>query len=157
MKHQKGLVLLVILIVISVICGYNYFTFNPEEEHQSYDLGIITLNTTNTSNLVCEVNESGLLRYGDDSGKFTVNIISYDNMTTSKANEYKNRIAYAKREPSRDVDGIVVYTTTANIGKYVGETRYDAMIENQDLNVVIDICTPDINETVYIAKNTKFN
>ena len=88
---------------------------------------------------------------------FTLTIISYDNMTSSKAREYKNMMHNYMQSPSRDVEGIVVYTTTVNIGEYVGETRYGAIIENQDLNVVVDICTPDINETVYIAKNTKFN
>ena len=62
MKHEKGIILIVILISVTILCGYNYLTVNKENEHQSYDLGIITMNTTNTSNLVCKVNETGFLR-----------------------------------------------------------------------------------------------
>ena len=157
MRNKKSLLVIVVLSVLILISGYFLVTYHQEYRHQSYDLGIITLNTTNTTNLTCEENETGFLRYGDYSGKYTITIISYDNMSDSKASEYKRRVSNDKNKPSRDVDGIVVYTTTANIGDYVGETRYGAMIENNDLNVVVDICTPDINETVYIAKNTRFN
>ena len=46
MKHEKGIILIVILISVTILCGYNYLTDNKENEHQSYDLGIITMNTT---------------------------------------------------------------------------------------------------------------
>jgi len=157
MKNKNIIILSIIVIILGVCLGYAYYMNNQEEEHQSYNLGIITLNTTNTTNFTCELNETGILRYVDDSGKITINIISFDNATKSQSNTFKQNLRDYKNQPSKDVDGIIVYTTTANIGEYVGETRYEAMIENHDLNVTIDICTPDINETVYIAKNTKFN
>jgi len=157
MKNKNIIIISLFLIILGICLGYAYYMNNHEEEHQSYNLGIITLNTTNTINFTYELNETRILRYVDNSGKITINIISFDNATRSQANTFKQNLQEFKSHPSQDVNDIVVYTTTATIGEYVEETHYEAMIENHDLNVTTDICTPDINETAYIAKNTKFN
>lgn len=88
MRNMKLFLVIVVLSVLVLISGYFIVTYHQEYRHQCYDLGIITLNTTNNTNLTCEENETGFLRYGDYSGKYTITIISYDYMSDSKAREY---------------------------------------------------------------------
>lgn len=57
---------------------------------------------------------------------------------------------------SQTIDGIVVYNTSANYGDRIGEVRYEAYVADNDLKSVVDICTPDLNETVKMASTLKF-
>ena len=58
--------------------------------------------------------------------------------------------------PSQTVDGVVVYTDSAKLGSYVGEPRYAALIENQNINKDVKLWSPDPNETAKMALSLKF-
>ena len=59
--------------------------------------------------------------------------------------------------PSQEINGVVIYTTSSNSGKYAGEPRYVAYIYNKDLNIDVILSSPDSNETVKMASSLKFN
>mgnify|MGYP006908842616 CR=1 FL=1 len=60
------------------------------------------------------------------------------------------------KDASETINGIVVYTTSANSGNHVGEPRYLAYVENIDLKTNVEFCTPDPNETAKMASTLKF-
>lgn len=67
--------------------------------------------------------------------------------------------AYKERydnQPTQTVNGVVLYVQTATSGEHVGEPRYVAFVQNNDLSVIVDFSSPDSNETAKMASTLKF-
>ena len=52
--------------------------------------------------------------------------------------------------------GTAIANGIANIGKFVGEPRYAAIIEDYNSNTEVYMSTPSVDETVNMAKSFKF-
>ena len=129
------------------------------------EIGNITFNSTNISGF--KLHESGD-DYGgywewyideNDTG-YNVNIFNCSNLDDLEFNESLKEYELDTKNDSTSsetIDGIVVYTTAANEGDNIGDTRYVAYIVDNDLKTIVDICTPDPNETAKMASTLKFN
>lgn len=60
------------------------------------------------------------------------------------------------KHPSSVIDNVLIYNSTANVGEYVGEPRFIAIIDNNDKNLQIQIVTPEVEDTVQIANSFQF-
>ena len=129
------------------------------------DIGPVTFNTTNVTvfkfNDTYHDEESGanFSVYTDDGDAcYTVNIFNGSSLNDSQFMDmYDDYESWLESNSSQTIDDVVVYTTSANIGEHAGETRYATIVLNEDLKIIVDICTPDANETAKMAKSLKFN
>ena len=162
-------ILLISLLAVAIIASVSavsaglfdgLFGGNPQDN--VIEMDNITFNTTNVTKfkLFNESKED----YGNykwyvdenDTG-YNVYIINCSDVDDSTFNEvaklYEDNY---DNLPVQTINGIVVYTTSAKTGAHVGEPRYEAYIENNDLNTIIDIFSPDPNETAKMASTLKF-
>lgn len=150
-KHKIIIVLLLVIIAIFACLIASQFLFNETEQDNVIDVGIIKFNTTNATNFTAVKNETGLLELINDNGegKYTIYVMEYDKMASPglKKIQLHNNI---EGNPTQDVNGVVVYTSAANVGQYAGEPRYAAYIMNKDTNTEVYVSTPDANETAKI-------
>lgn len=153
---KKNILIIILVIIIIVIACFGAYAYYSGHNNQVNDIGIATFNTTNTGNFDCINSSQGMKVYLDDSEKYTVYVFNYDEMSNSNKLYWKDNVEYEKKKPTQTVDGIIVYTTSANIGKFVGEPRFAAIIENNNLNTEVYMSTPSVDETVYMAKSFKF-
>lgn len=138
--------------------------FGEKQQNNVVEIDHIKFNTTNETKfkLYNETNGTGwsVKHYIDENETgFNVGIFNYsgldkstsqNNLKTAKAQLYNNY-------PSETVNGVVIYTTSENHGKHVGEPRYGAIIENYDLQSLVIFSTPNPNETAKMALSIKFN
>ena len=153
---KKNILIIILVIIIIAIACFGAYAYFSSPNNQVNDIGIATFNTTNAGNFDCINSSQGMKVYLDDSEKYTVYVFNYDEMSNSNKLYWKDNVEYEKKKPTQTVDGIVVYTTSANIGKFVGEPRFAAIIENNNLNTEVYMSTPSVDETVYMAKSFKF-
>lgn len=129
------------------------------------DIGPVTFNTTNVT--VFKFNDTyhdeefgaNFSTYMDDGDAcYTINILNGSVLNDSQFQDmYDDYKSWLEDNSSQTIDDVVVYTSSANVGEYKGETRYVASVLNEDLKIFVDISTPDANETAKIAKSLKFN
>ena len=171
MKKRYFLIVGIILTILSVtVVSAGFFDGlmgGKEAQDNVIQIGNITFNTTNATNFthfkehdnssegVYETTYYANTEDGGKQGKYTVAIIQYyDGDTAKQALNYFKQ----QEEGSKSViDGREVYLTSASVGKYVGEPRYETLIYNADLNQIVTIFSPDANETVKMASTLKFN
>lgn len=151
-------ILIISLIALAVIVSVNAVSagwfdglFGEQQKDNVIEIDNITFNTTNVTKFeLC--NESIGYKWYMDENKtgYNVHIIDFD--------EYKGTTTTPSTDnsPSQTINGIVVFTKSANAGDHVGEPRYVAYIENKDLNTLIDVWSPDPNETAKMASTLKF-
>lgn len=151
-------VLLISLIALAVIASVNAVSagwfdglFGEQQKDNVIEIDNITFNTTNVTKFELYNESSGCKLYLDENKTgYNVHIIDLD--------EYKGTALTPRTDnsPSQTINGIVVFTKSANAGDHVGEPRYVAYIENKDLNTLIDVWSPDPNETAKMALSLKF-
>ena len=154
-NFSKKIILIILAIILIAIACFSVYSYYSNHNNQC-DIGIATFNTTNATNFDCINSSQGMKVYLDDSEKYTVYVFKYDEMSNSNKLYWKDNVEYEKKKPTQTVDGIVVYTTSANVGKFVGEPRYAAIIEDYNSNTEVYMSTPSVDETVYMAKSFKF-
>lgn len=156
-------VVLITLIAVTIIASVSAVSaglfdglLGGEPQDNITKLDNISFNTTNKTDLIKIENKSstGHNYYFDDKNKITVIIRDYDKV--DDAQQHKANTLTIKNDPSETVNGIVVYTESVKTGKYVGEPRYGALIENYDLNKDVTVWSPDPNETAKMALSLKF-
>ena len=157
-----SLIAVAILASVSVVsAGFLDGLFGEEHEDNIIEIDHITFNATNVTSfkLESQTEQSGMYAnwYVDenDTGHnlYIINCSLDDSTYNAFVDNYKDEYA---NSPSQTVNGVVVYTTSANTGDGVGQPRYDAYIENNDLNSIICFSTPDPNETAKMASTLKF-
>ena len=156
-------ILLVALIAVAIVASVSAVSaglfdglFGEEQKDNVNELDNVTFNTTNETDFKKIENQSktGIDYYFSDKNKITVVIFDYNK--TDDAQQAKATALNIKNDPTEIVNGIVTYTESVKIGKYVGEPRYGALIENYDLNKDVTVWSPDPNETAKIASTLKF-
>jgi hypothetical protein len=163
-------ILLITLIAVAIVASVSAVSaglfdglFGGEEAQDNViEIDNIQFNTTNASEfkLFNRTEESGA--YWDwyidvnDTG-YNINIINASGVDNDT---YYEVIKLYKEEydnyPSETINGTVVYTTTANDGDHIGEPRYVSYIVDNDLKTLVDICSPDPNETAKMASTLEF-
>lgn len=151
--YLLGIALIMLLLSISVVsAGLFDGLFGEEQQDNVIEIENITFNTTNVTKFELYNESDGYKWYVDENKTgYNIQIIDF--------NEYYGMAMTPENEnaPSETVNGIVVYTKTANTGDHIGEPRYVSYVINKDLNKEITIWSPDPNETAKIALSLKFN
>ena len=153
----------IVVSVSSVSAGLFDGLIGEQQKDNVIEIDHISFNTTNVTKFKLE-NESTVegayCRYYLDENESGYNVWIYNDSgldysaLDNDINYFKNN--YYNNVPSQTVDGIVVYTTSAVKGNHVGEPRYEAYIQNQDLKSIVRFSTPDANETAKMASTLKF-
>ena len=165
-------ILLISLIAVAIFASVSAVSaglfdglFGEEQKDNVIEIDNITFNTTNATNFTHmeKYDESSDGAYertayvsteDGKQGRYTIYIMQfYDQDTAQLAlNQFKQQ----EKDSKSVIDGREIYLTSAQIGEYVGEPRYETYVYNADLNKVIVIFTPDANETVKMASTLKF-
>ena len=157
MDTKKILLISVIVVAIltsigAVSAGLLDGLFGGELQDNVIEIDNITFNTTNVTKFVLCNETDGYKWYMDENRSgYSIHIFDLD--------EFKGipKTPETEDAPSQTVNGIVVYTKIANMsGQVIGEPRYVAYIQNEDLNKLVDIWSPDPNETAKMALSLKF-
>lgn len=164
---EKNKILLIILIIIAFVCLASVYSSTPQEK--SDDIIIVDnleFNTTADSNITqlllnnyTEHDDGTSYRHYVDEN-FTGYNIHIWNVSAFNDSEWNDFVTYVKKDliddPSETINGITIYNSTAEQGEHVGEPRFDAFIINNNLKTIVEISTPNPNETVKIASSLKF-
>ena len=157
-----SLIAVAILFSVSVVsAGLLDGLFGGEQQDNVIELDELTFNTTNVTKFKLDnktdVTGGTITRYFDENDTgYTINIFncSVDKSTFNDVfNQYK---ATFDDSPSETIDGIIVYTISADIGDNVGQPRYMSLVQNKDLNTFVQISSPDPNETAKMVLSLKF-
>lgn len=163
---NKLLIALIIFVIIVSVNVVNADSSSESEENNVIEVDNIKFNTTNASkfNIYDQYeNEGGYWIWYMDENKTGYNVRIYNFSTGSEWEEFDwgKAEAFARNEsdnaPSETVNGVAVYTISASIGDHVGEPRFVSYIENRDLATIIELISPDPNETAKMALSVKFN
>lgn len=169
-------ILLITLIALAVVASVTAVSaglfdglFGEEKKDNVIEIDHIKFNTTNVTEFkLINETEDDDKGYGkwymdkNDTG-YNVHILNFskgfdevdESYWTDVLNEFKKD--NIDNVPSQTVNGVVVYTVSANSGDHVGEPRYLAYIENRNAHTIVEFCTPDANETAKMALSIKFD
>lgn len=153
---KKNIIIIVLIIIIIAIIGVICYSMFTTEPVKVVDVGVGTFNCSNELNFTLNKTDGPFKEYIADNGRYTVKVFNlsqgsyYYNYGLSLAN---NEI---KTYPSSVIDNVLIYNSTANVGEYVGEPRFIAIIDNNDKNLQIQIVTPEVKDTVQIANSFQF-
>lgn len=161
-------ILLVLVIAFAVIVSLSAVSAGlfdgllGQSQDNVIEISNITFNTTNVTqfklfNKTGDAGECAEWYVDENDSGYNVQIYNLSAIDESDYNEwfmeYLNELGNIS---SQKIDGVVVYNTTATLGDNIGDARYGAYVENKDLKTVVDICTPNPDETVKIASTLKF-
>lgn len=153
---KKKIIIVVLIVFIAILATLIAYQTLIHQEDNVINIENITFNTTNGTDFKLCNQSAGWKQYVSDNctGKYTILIMDYDKVEYPEL--YKAEMLKTKDLPSQTVDGVVVYTDSAKLGSYVGEPRYAALIENQNINKDVKLWSPDPNETAKMALSLKF-
>lgn len=170
MNRKKIVIISLIAIAVlgsvsAVSAGFLDGLFGEEKQDNVIELDNITFNTTNITKFKLLEGSEG--EYTDtywyvdenDTG-YNVHVFNATGEVDETQFETIAMPAYKERYdnlPTQTVNGVVVYTMSSNSGDNVGEPRYAAFVQNNDLRVIVDFSSPDPNETAKMALSLKFN
>lgn len=162
-------ILLVFLIAVAIIASLSAVSAGlfdglfGQAQDNVIEIDHITFNTTNVTKfkLFNRTEEEGMYcEWYIDENDTGYNVQIY-NLSVENETEYLEGLSLYlgtfENLSSQNIDGVVVYNTTADAGEHIGDARYATYVENRDLQTVIDICTPNPDETVKMASTLKFN
>ena len=166
-KKKIGIVIIIVVIAI-LACLMLSHTLTPQEKPDTViKIDKIKFNMTNESNITNftlknkNSDEGYNYSYYTDNNNTGYNVWIFD---LSKSEGYLwnvvlNSIKNDKYNniPSQTVNGVVVYTTSAEHGNHFGEPRYDAYVANSDLKTIVLFSTPNPNETANMTLSLKFD
>ena len=156
-KNKQTILIIALIILIIAVSGFIYYFMFMTEPVKVVNVGVGTFNCSDELNFTLNKTDGPLNEYTADNGRYTVKVFNlsqgsyYYNYGLDLANEKINTY------PSSVIDDVLVYNSTANIGQYVGEPRFIAIIDNNDKNLQIQIVTPNVDDTVQIAKSFQFS
>ncbi len=156
-KDKRNIIIIALIIIIIAIIGIICYSMFMVEPVKVVDVGVGTFNCSSDLNFTLNKTDGPLKEYTADNGRYTVKVFNlsqgsyYYNYGLSLANKEINTY------PSSVIDNVLIYNSTANVGEYVGEPRFIARIDNNDQNLQIQITTPDVDDTIQIAKTFQFH
>ncbi len=163
-----SLVALAILASFSAVsAGFLDALYGAEPQDNVVEIDHITFNMTNATEFEL-YNETegygGYFKWFIDENKtgYNVHIYNYSKgFNDIEGYTWNDALKDSQGDrfdgvPSQTVNGIVVYTKTANVGDNVGTPRYVSFVENRDAKTYVEIWSPDPNETSKMALSIKF-
>ena len=160
-------ILLIVLVTLTIITSSSVVSAGLfdgffEQQDNVVEIDNISFNTTNVTKFVLlnKTEQTGVcvVSYIDENDTgYTINIINasttsdslYNQLFTSYTEEFDN-------SPSQTVDGVILYTTSANTGDNVGKPRYTSYFQNKDAKNIVEISSPNPNETAKMVLSFKF-
>ncbi|WP_296790495.1 hypothetical protein [uncultured Methanobrevibacter sp.] len=167
MNIKKVLLILIIGVAViasasAVSAGFLDGLFGEEQHDNVIQIENITFNTTNVSSFklwngtdIYGVHANGYVDE-NDSG-YNVHIINCSNIEGISFEEFiQSYLTEFDNSPSQTINGAVIYTLSADSGEHVGEPRYVSYVKNKDLQTLVEISSPDANETAKMILSLKF-
>ena len=165
LKNRLIMSIIVVAIIMSIgIINAGLFDGSLGEETNDNVIEIenMAFNTTNVTKFkeFNKTEESGIYicSYIDENDTgYTIIVFNGSELDKS---EFSELSAVFKEEfdtfPSETIDGVIVYTTSADSGDNVGQPRYVAYVQNKDLKTIVYISSPNPNETAKMVLSLKF-
>lgn len=164
MNLKRILSISLIIIVLASVSVVSAGLLNGEQDNV-IEVDNVKFNTTNITKFTLydlDEDEGGYTAYYTDENRSGYKVVidnfsagsGWDDFDWGKALAFSKN--HTKDAPSQTVNGVVVYTTSANMGEHVGEPRYESYIENRDLFTIVNVGSPDPNETAKMALSLKF-
>ena len=163
-------VLLITLTIVAIMASVSAVSagwfdglFGEEQHDNVIEIDNMTFNTTNITKfeLTNQTEDEDGYRDGymdENKTGYEVHIYNYsyaNDITWNAIIQYYTDSQLGNLS-SQTIDGVVVYTAVANTGDHVGEPRYVAYVQNDDLQTIVDFWSPDSNETAKMASTLKF-
>ena len=160
-------ILLIVLVTLTIITSSSVVSAGLfdgffEQQDNVVEIDNISFNTTNVTKFVLlnKTEQTGVcvVSYIDENDTgYTINII---NASTTSDSLYNQLFASYTEEfdnsPPQTVDGVILYTTSANTGDNVGQPRYTSYFQNKDAKNIVEISSPNPNETAKMVLSFKF-
>lgn len=153
---KKDFLMFAALFAAIVLLALGIRALAPQENVHSIDVGVGTFNCSENINFTLTNSSDGFKEYTNENKTYYVKVIDFKETSFYSGIGYNMALDYIRNYSSSSVDGVTVYKTTANIGKYIGEERHMALIDNNEKNISIIISTPSVDDTVEIASSFKF-
>ena len=158
-----SLIILALLSSVTVVsAGFLEDLFGVQHKDNVVEIENIKFNTTNVTSfkLLNESNISGAHARGyvdeNDTG-YNVHIINCSGLDKATFSEFvRSYLTEFDNSPSQTIDGAVIYTVSADSGSHVGQPRYLAYVQNKDLKTLVEISSPDANETSKMIRSLTF-
>lgn len=162
MDMKKVLLMVVFVLALSVgavSAGLFDGFFGEGQQDNVVEVENITFNVTNLTkfelyNVTEDEDGYGKLYRDENNAGYGVGVYNY-----SYVDDYawNNIIKYYKdrqlgNSSSKTVDGVSVYAVAAN----GGGSGYVSYVQNDDLKILVEMSSPDLNETVKMASTLKF-
>ena len=166
-------IVLISLIVVAIVASVSAVSagwfdglFGDQHKDNVVEVDGITFNTTNATELEL-INKTEhqaysswhviKKQYADKNGSgYNVWIYNFSGGSNwNSAVEWHKTNGYEKK-PSQTVNGVVIYTISAKRGPNIGQPRFQAIVENADLKSIVEIVSPDPNETAKMVLSLKF-
>ena len=162
-------ILLISLIAVAILASFSAVSagwledlFGGQPQDNVVEIENITFNTTNVTSFKL-LNETDILGahasgYIDENDTgYNVHIINCSGIDGGSFNDFvQSYLTEFDNSPSQTINGAVIYTVSADSGDNVGEPRYLAYVKNKDLQTLVEICSPDANETAKMILSLKF-
>ncbi len=150
MDKKRIIIILLIIICILLSCIL-YQTFLSPKANYVTSIDNVTFNTTFKTDFKLHNETEGWKYYLSETKdeRYTLSICDSDTIG--------NELFYLLNCPSQTINGIVIYTGTANTGQHIGEPTYVAVIENKDIGKGVKIGSSDPKETAKMASSLKFS
>lgn len=156
-----------ILIIIAVFtCLASVYSSTAQEKPDNIiTIESIEFNTTADNNITqfklynkTEDVDYYYAQYVDENFTgYNVWIWNLSELDDSKFNDFvKNWKTGYDNIPSETINGVVVYTISAERGDNVGQPRFDSYVINKDSKTIVEFATPTQNETVKMKLSLKF-
>ena len=158
-----SLIILALLSSVTVVsAGFLEDLFGVQHKDNVVEIENIKFNTTNVTSfkLLNESNIAGAHASGyvdaNDTG-YNVHIINCSGLDKATFSEFvRSYLTEFDNSPSQTIDGAVIYTVSADSGSHVGQPRYLAYVQNKDLKTLVEISSPDANETSKMIRSLAF-
>lgn len=165
--NEKRIIFSILIIIAVFACLASVYSSTTQEKPDNIiTIENIEINTTADSNITqfilynkTEENNCYNAQYVDeDFTGYNIWIWNLSEMDNSEWNDYvANWKTGYDNIPSETINGVVVYTISAERGDHVGQPRFDSYVINQDLKTIVEFATPTQNETVKMKLSIEFN
>ncbi|MDO5815845.1 MAG: hypothetical protein Q4Q18_09410 [Methanobrevibacter sp.] len=158
-----ALVIVAVLLSAAVVsAGFLEDLFGVQHKDNVVEIENIKFNTTNVTSfkLSNETNVSGVhaSAYVDDKDTgYNVHIINCSGIESNAATDFiQDYLTKFDKSPSQTISGAVIYTISADSGSHAGQPRYVGYVQNKDLKTLVEISSPDANETSKMIRSLTF-
>lgn len=156
MDKKRILIIVVLVVIIAALAFGILNSLNSTPKVHTVDVDVGNFNCSENINFTLKNSSNGYYEYSNENQTYTVKVMKFNESEYYHSYGYDLALEKIRGYPSSTVDGVIVYNSTANVGKYVGQLRHIALIDNNDKHINIQISTPSVDETVLIANSFKF-